>query len=202
MSNWIDYELDVLAGSPEEINQIAERLKQPSTKLLDFLAKKFGQPVSEITEGLKELFEFEATKNLGYVDPSVNQARRFSLSFKSRSYGIVNSHLYEISAEFPSAVFLLTYRDMMASYSGKDVIRAGKIIQGVHDGDQKVQSLDWVLIDIFPPFYAEYYDGLEFGSLWQEWVGKLEAAIGELKHQSSAEREGAQESDVHSPPQD
>jgi hypothetical protein len=67
---------------------------------------------------LKELFDFKVTRNLGFVDASVNQARRFALSFKSRSYGIVNSHLYEISAEFPSAVFLLTYRDMMASFSG------------------------------------------------------------------------------------
>jgi hypothetical protein len=29
MSNWIDYNLDVLAGSPAEISQIAERLNQP-----------------------------------------------------------------------------------------------------------------------------------------------------------------------------
>jgi hypothetical protein len=199
MSNWIDYELDVLAGSPAEINQIAERLKQPSTDLVTWAAEKFGQPVSDITEDLKELLHFEAKRNLGYVDPSVNQARRFSLSFKSRSYGLVNSHLYEISAEFPSAVFLLTYRDMMASYSGKDVISAGEVIQGVHDGDQKVQSLDWVLIDIFSPFYAEYYDGLPFGSLWQEWVGKLTASVAELKDQSSPTREGAQTSDVQSP---
>ena len=43
MSNWLDYELDVLASSPSEINQIAERLKQPSTSLLNFVADKFGQ---------------------------------------------------------------------------------------------------------------------------------------------------------------
>jgi hypothetical protein len=110
----------------------------------------------------------------------------------------VNSHLYEISAEFPSAMFLLTYRDMMASYAGKEVIRAGEIIQSVHDGDQKTQSLDWVLIDIFPPFLAEYYDGLPFGNLWQEWVGELTAAVADLKNQSSATRETAQAPDVQS----
>jgi len=185
MSNWIDYKLDVLAGSPTEINQIAERLKQPSTKLLELLAKRFAQPVREIHEGLKDLFQYEATKNFGYVDPSVNQARRFTLSFKDKCYGIVDSHLFEISAEFPSSIFLLTYRDMMASYSGKKVIRAGEVVQEVHDGDQKVQSLDWILIDIFPPFFAEYYDGLEFGSLWQEWVDKLSATVEELKDQSA-----------------
>jgi len=200
MSNWVDYELDVLAGSPAEINQIAGRLKQPSTELVTWAAEKFGQPSSEVAEGLKELFDFKATRNLGYVDASVNQARRFTLAFKSRSYGIVNSHLYEISAEFPFAVFLLTYRDMMASYSGKDVIRAGGIIQSVHDGDPKVQSLDWVLIDIFPPFYAEYYDGLPFGSLWQEWLAKLEAAVAELRDQQIPSSQGLQASDAQSPP--
>ena len=70
---------------------------------------------------------------------------------------------------------------MQASYSGNKGIRAGKVVQHTRDGDQKVQALDWVLIDIFPPFRAEYYDGLAFGSLWQEWLLKLKAASGELK---------------------
>lgn len=95
MSNWIDYDLDVLAGSPPEINQIAERLKQPSTELVAWAAGKFGQPVSEINEALKEMFEFKATRNLGSVDPITNRARRFSLSFKDRYHGIVDSHLFE-----------------------------------------------------------------------------------------------------------
>ena len=46
-------------------------------------------------------------------------------------------------------------RIVRASYAGKTVIRAGEVVQEVHDGDQKAQSLDWVLIDIFPPFYAD-----------------------------------------------
>jgi hypothetical protein len=185
MSNWIEYELEVLAGSPTEINQIEQRMKQPSTKLLDHLRRRFGEPVSEIGGELNGLFEFEATKNLGYVDPSVNRARRFNLSFKDRNYGVVDSHLLEISAEFQSAVFLLTYRDMQASYSGKKVIRAGEVVQHMHDRDQKVQALDWVLIDIFAPFLAEYHGGHPFGSLWQEWLRKLAAALEGLKKQSS-----------------
>ena len=72
----------------------------------------------------------------------------------------------------------------MASYAAKIVIRAGEVLQEVHDGGQKVQSLDWILIDIFPPFLAEYNDGLPFGSLWQEWLDKMAAAVGELKEQS------------------
>jgi hypothetical protein len=40
MSNWIDYKLDVLAGSPAEINQIAERLNQPSLELANWIAQR------------------------------------------------------------------------------------------------------------------------------------------------------------------
>jgi hypothetical protein len=185
MSNWIDYDLDALAGSPAEINQIEKRLQQPSAELVAWVAEKFGDPSSDVAHNLKEFVGFKAVRNLGYVDPDVNQARRFKLSFKSRSYGVVDSHLFGVSREFPSAIFLLTYRDMMASYAGKRVIRAGEVVQEVHDGDQKVQSLDWILIDIFPPFLAEYHDGLPFGSLWQEWLDKMAAAVGVLKEQSS-----------------
>jgi hypothetical protein len=46
-------------------------MKQPSTKLLDLLPRRFGEPVSEVSGELNNLFEFEATKNLGYVDPTL-----------------------------------------------------------------------------------------------------------------------------------
>jgi hypothetical protein len=196
MSNWIHYELDVLAGCPTEINQIAERLKQPSSGLVDFVRERDGGRANEIAEGLRRLFQFEATINLGYVNPSFNRARRFTIAFKSRSYGLIDSHLFGISQEYPSAVFLLTYRDSMGGYGGKKVIRGGDLVRHVHDGDQKMQSLDWVLIDIFPPFLAEYYNDLPFGSLWQEWVAKLASAIGELKDESSVAVEGAQTADA------
>jgi hypothetical protein len=84
------------------------------------------------------------------------QARRFQNSFKDKHRGIVDSHLFEIPEEFPAAIFLLTYYDMQASYSGKAVIRAGKAIQEVFDGNQQAQAVDWVLLDIFAPFRAEY----------------------------------------------
>jgi hypothetical protein len=54
MSNWIDYNLDVLAGNPAEINQIAERLNQPSLELANWIAQRDGQPLSAVREGLKE----------------------------------------------------------------------------------------------------------------------------------------------------
>jgi hypothetical protein len=180
MSNWIDYKLDVLAGSPAEINRIAERLNQPSLELANWIAQRDGQSVSSVGESLKELLEFRAVRNLGYVSNDVNKARRFSLAFKSRSYGIVNGHLVEISEAFPKANFLLEYFDMHASYSGKRVIRAGEVVQEVFDGDQKAQGLDWALLDIFAPFRAEYYgEEHEFGSLWQPW---LEAVMAAARH--------------------
>jgi hypothetical protein len=184
MSNWIDYKLDVLAGSPAEINQIAERLNQPSLELASWIAQRDGQPVSDVAEGLKRLIEFKTVKNLGYVSNDVNKARRFSLAFKSRYYGIVDSHLVEVSEAFPKAIFLLEYFDMQASYSGKRVIRAGEVVQEVFDGDQQAQGLDWALLDIFAPFRAEYYgEEHEFGTLWAQWVDDMVASAMTLKNQ-------------------
>jgi hypothetical protein len=187
MSNWIDYTLDVLAGSPAEINQIAERLNQPSLELVNWIAERDGQPVSAVEEGLKELLEFKTVKNLGYVANEINKARRFSLAFKSRYYGIVDSHLVEVSEAFPKAIFLLEYFDMQASYSGKRVIRAGEVVQEVFDGDQQVQGLDWALLDIFAPFRAEYHgEEHEFGSLWTTWLDAIVAAAKALKDEQDS----------------
>ena len=74
MSNWIDYKLDILAGSPAEINQIAERLNQPSSELANWIARRDGQTVSAVEEGLKELLEFKAVRNLGHVSNDLNKA--------------------------------------------------------------------------------------------------------------------------------
>lgn len=114
------------------------------------------------------------------MDVSVNKARQFSLSFKDKFHGIVDTHVFEVSEEFPAAVFLLTYWDMQSSYSGKMVIRGGEVIQQILDGKQPAQGVDYCLPDIFAPFQAEYFADLEFGSLWQEWLGKMAAAVGEL----------------------
>lgn len=182
MSNWIDYNLDVLAGSTAEINQIAERLNQPSSELANWIAQRDGQPLSTIREGLKGLLDFKADRNLGYVSNDVNKARRFSLSFKDRHYGIIDSHLTEISEAFPAAVFLLEYHDAQASYSGKRVIRAGEVVKEAFDAGQKVQGLDWVLLDIFAPFRAEYYgEEHDFGTLWNSWADDVMAAAKGLR---------------------
>jgi hypothetical protein len=137
MSNWIDWDLDVLASNPNEINHISERLNQPSPELVNWVAQRSKQPVSEAVENLKQLLDFKVVMNLGYIDNALNRARRFSLDeFKDKSDGIVRSHLFEISEAFPAAIFLLEYRDSQWSYSGKQVIRAGKVVREVLDGNQ------------------------------------------------------------------
>ena len=135
----------------------------------------FQQPASEVSTGLAELVSFEPVKNLFQLDGTVNKARRFQNSF-GKWIAIVNSHLFEVSEEFPTAVFLLLHCDMQASYSGKRVIRGGVVIQEVFDS-QRGQSLDWVLLDISRPFVAEWDQGLEFGSLWREWVEDMINAL-------------------------
>jgi hypothetical protein len=181
VANWIDYILDVLAGSPAEIDQISERLNKPSRDLATWVAGKFGDPMNEVEKFLQELLKFKTVKDLSFLEKH-NTARRFSLLFKRYS-GIVNSHLAEVSEAFPRAVFLLEHFDMQASYSGKRVIRAGQVIQEIHDGHQQSQAMDWVLVDIFAPFTAEYQLGLEFGLLWKEWVYDLTGAVKELKEE-------------------
>lgn len=182
MSNWIDYKIDVLATSTVEINQIAERLNQPSSELARWIAERDRQSVSDVLEELKILLAFKRVNNLGVIAADENKARRFNLSFKDRHYGIIDSHLAEVSEEFPTAVFLLEYRDAQASYAGKRVIRAGEVVHEVFDGDQQVQGLDWALLDIFAPFEAEYYgEEHEFGSLWNSWLDAVLAAAKGLK---------------------
>jgi hypothetical protein len=192
MSNWIDYNLDVLAGSPAEINQIAEGLNQPSLELANWIAQRDGQAVSEVAEGLKELLEFKTVKNLGYVHQDINKARWFSLEFKDKFYGIVDSHLTEVSGAFPAAIFLLEHFDAHASYAGKRVMRAGEVVQEVVDGDQQVQGLAWALLDIFAPFRAEYYgEEHEFGSLWAPWLDAIMTAAKSLKDEQASRNTGS-----------
>jgi hypothetical protein len=174
MSTWIDYTLDVLAGSPTEINLIAERLKQPSTELVNWASARFGEgdPLSEVAAALRELVQFKAIENLAYVHESVNKARRFHNGFKDRSIGIVDSHLYEISEEFPSAIFLVGEYPLVEDASSyQRVIRAGEVIRHTYNDTE-----DWSQLDIFVPYRDEYEHGLEFGSLWSEWLEEEVAA--------------------------
>jgi hypothetical protein len=179
MANVIDYVLDVLATSPDEIGRIAVRLKQPSADLLDWVAKQANSTPDEMAQSVSELVSFEAVENLFDPGESVNKARRFTNSFRKFT-GTVNSHIFEVSAEFPHAVFLLEDYDMQWSYSRKRVIYAGQVLQKIVDGNHQSQAQDWVLLDIFAPFRAEWMEGLGVGSLWPKWVRDVAVASGEL----------------------
>lgn len=191
MSNWLDYKLDVLATSPEEINRIAARLKQPSAELLDWAAKRANRKPDEIEQDVTELVSCEPVTNLFYIHESVNKARRFKNSFKDRFTGIVDSHIFEISREFPNAVLLLEYTDGQYSYSGKTVIRAGEAVRRIFDGKQQSQGLDWVLLDIFAPFVAEWDRGMPFGSLWTKWLDDAKKQLEKLVSKAEPQVEGA-----------
>jgi hypothetical protein len=68
----------------------------------------------------------------------------------------------------------------MASYQGKKVILAGDEIRCTHDRDHHTQAQEWVLPNIFAPYQAEYELGLEFGSLWDDWVDDMRKEMAEL----------------------
>lgn len=183
MSNSIYYRVDVLASSLTEMNNVAESLKQPSSTLVDWIAEKGRQPVHEVAENIKRLLAFvDVGEVVGFID-SIGKTHQFGLSFPQKYHGIVDSHLLEVSRAFPAAVFLLEYFDPQFSYSGKKVIRADEVVQHIHDGSQKAQAVDWVKLDIFAPFRAEYDARLPFGSLWKQWVDDMISATDELKSQ-------------------
>jgi hypothetical protein len=181
MSNWIDYNLDVLAGSTAEINQITEKLNQPSLQLAGWIAQRDGQQLNQVTEGLKKLLEFKTVRNLGHVHDEINKARRFTLAFKDKHWGIVDSHLAEISEAFPNAIFLPEYSDIQASYSGKRVMRARKSSAG--GIRRRSESAGPGLGAAGAEYHGEEHD---FGSLWTPWLDAVSAAVNELKHKDES----------------
>jgi len=181
MSNWIDVHLDVLASSPAEIAEIESALKTASEELIAWRAQREGVEPRVIAENVKAIVAFKVVGNLGRVDPSVNKARRFEVSFNDSFSGLVWSHVDLVSRDFPNAVFLAEYWDMQMSYDGKIVIRAGDEIRSSHDGNQRAQAHEWVLPNIFAPYRAEYELGLEFGSLWDQWLEGMSKELAALK---------------------
>jgi len=179
MSNSVLVRLDVLASEPAEIKEIELALQDPCEELIAWYAKERNENPVNITSDIKEVVAFKPTRNLGYVHESVNKARRFENSFK-RSWGLVWSHVYFVSRDFPKAIFLARYWDDMGNYEGKKVIHAGDEIRCSHDGDHHAQAQEWVLPNIFAPYQAEYELGLEFGSLWGSWVEGMRTAVAGL----------------------
>ena len=181
MSNWIDVTMDVLAASPEEINKIEAALQEPCEELLAWVAKKWSADAKEIATDVKALVTFKPTSNLGYDHPSVNKARRFCNSFKERCWGVVWSHVDFVSRDFPEAIFLGEHWNLQASSASRTVIRAGREIRSVYDGSQRAQGYEWVLPNIFAPYQTEYDLGLEFGSLWDQWLSEMQSELASLK---------------------
>jgi hypothetical protein len=180
MSNWIETNLDVLASSPDEINAIENALKNPCAELIAWRAQMFGMEPKDIAGDVKEIVTFNPIRNLGYVHPSVNKARRFESSWKSKFWGLVFSHIKFVSRDFPNAVFLAEYYDDQASFGGKFVIRAAEVIRCSHDGDHRAQAHEWVLPNIFAPYKTEYKLDLECGSLWNEWLEGMRKQLAAL----------------------
>jgi hypothetical protein len=130
----------------------------------------------------QELLTFKPVRNLGIGDPSINKARRFECEWKDRQTGVIWSHVFCVSNEFPDANFLVEYWDDVMSYAGKSVVRRGREIRHVHDGNQQAQGYEWVLPNIFCPYRAEYETGVECGVLWDARLLQLEEAVTALKH--------------------
>jgi len=180
MSEWIDCTLDVLATDPKEINNIANALREPSRDLLVRFTKTWPPDEAEMGD-LREFVGFKAISNLGHLAESVNKARRFRNSFKDHSEGPIYMHLCLVSTAFPNAIFLAHYWNIGWGYSWREVIRNGVTERSVSDGDQPAQAIEWMLLDIFAPYRAEYDRGLPFGSMWNDWVDDLVAAANGLR---------------------
>lgn len=170
MSNWVDVQLDVLATTSDEIDKIEAALAQPCHELLVWVARKWQRDLEKIQADVKDLVLFKPTRNLGYLDQSLNKARRFENEFKDGSWGVVWSHVHFVSAEFPKAIFLAQYWDDMMSYGGKIVVHDGEEIRSSYDGEHRAQGREWALPNIFAPFENEHELGLQCGSLWGEWM--------------------------------
>lgn len=181
MSNWIDMHLDILAASPTEVDGIEEALKHPCQELTEWVAQRWGEDPKEIAAAVKEIVSFEPKGNLRYTNPTVNEARRFAISFRDRFTGIVWSHVLFVSRDFPSATFLAEYWNVQVSSAGRRVIRAGRDIRSSHDGNQQAQGYEWVFPNIFAPYLVEFELGLEFGSLWNRWLGEMQRELADLK---------------------
>ena len=141
------------------------------------------EPANQWAKSHKALKHSSASLRRGtffYQDDSVNKARQFSLSFKGEHDGIVDSHLIEVSAAFPKALFLPRILRHASELLWQASDAGGRNRARSNDKDQKSQALDWALLDIFAPFRAEYCEEKPFGSLWNRWLEDIVAAAKQL----------------------
>jgi hypothetical protein len=170
MSDWVDVTLDVLASDPAEINNIAAALQERSD------------------DREKAIVVFRQTKRLGSVHNSVNKARRFEEGFRPTFLRDVWSRIYFVSEHFPKAIFLVGYCNS-PECGGKVVIRGGKEVRHSYFNDyvnDDGQLPKWAMPNIFASYEVEYYEGFEFGSLWDEWARDMRVAaagLAEVQHE-------------------
>jgi hypothetical protein len=107
------------------------------------------------------------------------------------------SHVDLVSRDFPEAIFHAEHWNLQASSASRTVIRAGEEIRSVYDGSQRVQAYEWVLPNIFAAYLTEYELGLEFGSLWDQWLNEMQSELADLKAyyagSAVAEQQGSDE---------
>jgi len=182
MTGWIDMQVNVLASNPGESSKIQTALQKPPTELLAWVAETNGEASERFVEKVMKDVTFRLTSNPGYASPPIKCERRFENEWPYYAYGVVWSHLYLVSREFPDVVFLVEYRDTRLSYAGRVVLHGGREVRAVHDRHQQTLGYNWVLPDIFAPYLAEYRDGTEVSALWDSWSMELESAAIKLRN--------------------
>jgi hypothetical protein len=166
--------LDVLARRSEQMDSIADALERPSEALFTQQWSDQGEVEAYVRA---ESFKFVCV--LGYECPEDTRARRFSSAYDDHPPGIVVRHAHLVSAQFPTATFLLEFWDH--THASRMVIRGGTTVRDVHTTQQQPFRQPWALMDIFAPYRSEYDNYGEFGSQWQAWVDDVVEAVERLK---------------------
>ena len=118
--------------------------------------------------------------------PSASQkGEAFKGSCYNNAYDFVWRHLYFVSRDFPTAVFLVDYSSNVGG-RGKVVFHAGDEIRSSFDSNHPHDLLEWVVPNIFAPFETEYELGLEFESLWNKWMVGMRRQLARLTRRYSA----------------
>jgi len=181
--------VDVLASSYQEINSIAEAMRNPSNDLLNEASLGWNERQEEISANVKILASFEPLCILDRVDDNEYRVRTFINSCERCCWKLAMRHVQLVSAQYPTAIFLVDYRDLLTSYAGKNVIRAGEQVQHLHDGDQQALGHGWAIPDIFAPYRAEFEQRREFGSMWNQWLEDMGTALDRLRSEGSKQVE-------------
>ena len=158
--------------------QRIQRLNEPSKELRAWLCERLQLPR---IDGISDVLDFKIAGNLTIIEAGV---RTFRLTIQDRFRGTVAIHLVEISAAFPTAVFLLESEG--TGFIRKVVLRGGHWFQDVRSDDPGIQTTSAGILDIFAPYRAEHEARLTFGSLWKRWLDLTEASLQQLKSNSNS----------------